>query len=1236
MAKTTAKRTWSGLLLYTLCSFVWVYAYQVVFVGVLCVGILVGLCTCKVQNLLSGVSRAVWQVELWVYQLYVTDSTLRVPRVEAITLGTVWWTFVYFFLTKAWLTAYFTAIVSTIFNDYKAYQVAATAAQTPTLFSLDALPQTPPPASDASGETMAELVFDVLAWFSINILMVWFATWWTNKYYTWMVSELERKTEARHLPHFQHYRLGNAADATSPFRPFMPPSPPPVIPFSSQGCNGSVTVMGAPPLHPPQLEQNTSSQSSVSSAGTVASAANVSFSNYVPHSMPPSMTFQRSMQSHAAQTGVARPAQPLLHFSSTLTERHGVLGFPVPPPPLRSTTSSGALHTGPGSTEHNGETQHQANGGMNEKRKPPPPPQPPMAPHPPNALQSPPLSQPAHPAVPTHFKRKKADALLAKHEHKLDSMADRARHQLHSLHRILATVKSHPNTNMIMHARRRLATLEEMVAHAPLLPDERLQFDLSCREVAQILEESTIAASTPPARDSTREVFDHLVDDALGHVRHLQEFWTMQRPQDHDTVSELRRQLDDVLMSIASVPATWPRRNELEDQHRALDAELAAWLSNQDNEKNAVRNQLDSIHQTLVQDAGLSNENKVQLQRMCCDLQDKLAAMERGPSSTQATVSHAFVPQLPSATSPHGRTPAAPAPEAGLAQTLVDRYATFGGPRRASAGPASRQQPATPGTFVVHQEVEVKEMSDVDVSETEDYSRKVQVTEAARSGWQSPCGYDHPGSPDYGVMSPSSGTTTSMPSFATSSPAYGQLSPTGTSSMLSTTGPSATFEAAPTFRSASLSPSDVYDPVHFMSFAPPSVCRGMVFQFNIWAFLVHQRDEAAEEALAADLTARQLSRELLLRVRRGALAHITLQVPSGFCLDHCDSTQVLSWTGNVTSVKYGVECTPSAPLGQVLFKATIVVGTDVMILRSFVCVAAMHTRRDAAACELDSMLEVLPKSFTEIPFDTLSIRELIGRGHFGDAYRAEYQGKQVVVKTIRASVLGGDSADQVVDEFRHEAAVLNMFGHHPHIVPFVGACTDPSSTLSLVTEYLPYGTIEDQYRRHLTAAQKTRIVADAAAGLANMHEGGFIHRDIAARNCLVDGDLRAKVCDFGLCRRVEACRAGVHFENGVGPLRYMAPESLQPPHVFSTKSDAFAFGVLVWETFTETKPFATRTAHEAAAFVLEGGRLDHMDAAIPVALQRLMAQCFQEDPMRRPTMTDIAAACRHADLSQVD
>ncbi|CAK4743579.1 unnamed protein product [Aphanomyces euteiches] len=431
---------------------------------------------------------------------------------------------------------------------------------------------------------------------------------------------------------------------------------------------------------------------------------------------------------------------------------------------------------------------------------------------------------------------------------------------------------------------------------------------------------------------------------------------------------------------------------------------------------------------------------------------------------------------------------------------------------------------------------------------------------------------------------------------------YSPLSPTASTSVL---------KNVRSFRElSSLTGFEKEDTVHFTAYAPPVVALESEFDFFIWAFLANQRDDMEEQAIAADSRCRQLSREMMLSMRRGALAHIHLQVPDGFVVLGGDPNNLLHWHGKMTSANYYIQCTTSAPTDQVMFEAKIVVGTNVMVLKSFVFVSSLpQLYLERSMTELKSHFELIPQQYEEIPYQDLNLKELVGQGHFGDAYRAEYKGKDVVAKTLRAQTFG-ESSDDIVQEFRHEAAALSMFGHHPNIVPFVGASTDLSQPLALVTAYLPYGSLS-QYlsKNEMTIEQKQTVLKDAAAGLLNIHEGRFIHRDMAARNLLIDGNLQAKICDFGMCRRVDSY-GGSHFESGVGPLKYMGPESLSPPHSFSYRSDAYSFGVLMWETFTEVTPYKGLRGDEAATLVLEGKCLNACADGIPAKYIKLMARCF--------------------------
>jgi serine/threonine protein kinase len=79
-----------------------------------------------------------------------------------------------------------------------------------------------------------------------------------------------------------------------------------------------------------------------------------------------------------------------------------------------------------------------------------------------------------------------------------------------------------------------------------------------------------------------------------------------------------------------------------------------------------------------------------------------------------------------------------------------------------------------------------------------------------------------------------------------------------------------------------------------------------------------------------------------------------------------------------------------------------------------------------------------------------------------------------------------------------------------------------------------------------------------------LHCERFIHRDIAARNVLLDDQWNAMVSDFSLSRILSPGMAGHKTASAFGPIKWMPPEALIHQQ-YSSKSDAYSFGVFLWE-----------------------------------------------------------------------
>jgi len=184
----------------------------------------------------------------------------------------------------------------------------------------------------------------------------------------------------------------------------------------------------------------------------------------------------------------------------------------------------------------------------------------------------------------------------------------------------------------------------------------------------------------------------------------------------------------------------------------------------------------------------------------------------------------------------------------------------------------------------------------------------------------------------------------------------------------------------------------------------------------------------------------------------------------------------------------------------------------------------------------------------------------------------EVLGRSVALKLI-APALAGDAGFR--RRFTREAQALAALDS-PHVVQ-VFAHGELGGRLYIATQLVPDGDLGDLVRRHGPPPPEVGVglVAQVAAGLAEAHRVGLVHRDIKPGNVLVRnrGDcLAAYLADFGIAVRVDG-NAPAHTRLTVGTPMYMAPELHDggPP---SPAADIYAVGCLLWVTLTGRTPYS--------------------------------------------------------------
>ncbi|NXO22523.1 ALK kinase, partial [Cisticola juncidis] len=270
----------------------------------------------------------------------------------------------------------------------------------------------------------------------------------------------------------------------------------------------------------------------------------------------------------------------------------------------------------------------------------------------------------------------------------------------------------------------------------------------------------------------------------------------------------------------------------------------------------------------------------------------------------------------------------------------------------------------------------------------------------------------------------------------------------------------------------------------------------------------------------------------------------------------------------------------------------------------------------------------------EVPRKNISLIRGLGHGAFGEVYEGQVTGipsdptpLQVAVKTLPEVCSEQDELD-----FLMEALIISKFNHQ-NIVRCIGVSLQALPRFILL-ELMAGGDLKSFLREtrprpnqpsSLSMLDLLHVARDIACGCQYLEENHFIHRDIAARNCLLTcrGPGRvAKIGDFGMARDIY--RASYYRKGGCAmlPVKWMPPEAFMEG-IFTSKTDTWSFGVLLWEIFSlGYMPYPSKSNQEVLEFVTNGGRMDPPKNC-PGPVYRIMTQCWQHQPEDRPNFAII-------------
>ena len=273
----------------------------------------------------------------------------------------------------------------------------------------------------------------------------------------------------------------------------------------------------------------------------------------------------------------------------------------------------------------------------------------------------------------------------------------------------------------------------------------------------------------------------------------------------------------------------------------------------------------------------------------------------------------------------------------------------------------------------------------------------------------------------------------------------------------------------------------------------------------------------------------------------------------------------------------------------------------------------------------------------QFPSKNLVLLTMLAEGEYGPVYRGEAYEivPREASRIVTVKMLKEDTDDTKRNKFEQEITMLAHL-NHLNVVGILGVCTNTTpeciildggtSHIDLLGYIRDKGIamkdVEDGESIVQEFRELLKMADEVCMGLAYLSSQHIVHKDVALRNCIRGQNRVIKVANFGIGSKIY--REAYYLLHGrTLPIRWMPPEAITDDE-FSTASDIWAFGVLLWELFTYGEhPFRNLTNRQVITKVSRHFSFPPQPDKCPEDVFLIMSSCWAREPNSRPKFLEI-------------